>query len=191
MGDARFSRAALRRTLGVGSLLTVMAAGCAEMKPTGLNYHVLRLSGAPEAAVFDAAERALGEHFTIRRRDRAAGVLEGAPLEGVGAGGGGRLGDYVAMPRRERRIAEMRVEESGKVVKVFCKVLVQEYDTQAHEMFGKERSLHDLPTDTPAYREAATTTEQNAVWRTKHRDRGLETAILEALRERVPGAQVL
>jgi hypothetical protein len=156
-----------------------------------LNYNVLRLSGASEAAVFDAAAQALGEHFTVRRYDRATGILEAVPKETVAAGHSGRLGDVVAVPRRERRVAEMRVESAGAVVKVFCKVLVQEYDTQAHQMFNREHTLDDLPTDTPAERDAATTTEQNAVWRTQRRDRGLETQILRAVREQLAGAQVL
>ena len=177
--------------LYLAGFLAIGAAGCLEPRATALNYNVLRLSGAPEAAVFDAAARAMGEHFTIRRHDRAAGILEAVPIESIGAESRGRLRDVMAVPRRERRIAEVRVESVGSVVKIFCKVLVQEHDSQAHQMFGREHALDDLPTDTPAERDAATTTEQNAVWRTKRHDRELESRILRAVPEQLAGAKVL
>ena len=177
--------------LYLAGFLAVGAAGCVEPKATALNYSVLRLSGAPEAAVFDAAALALEEHFTIRRHDRAAGILEAVAIETVGTGSRGRLGDVMAIPRRERRTAEVRVESVGSMVKVFCKVLVQEHDSQAHQMFGREHALDDLPADTPAEREAATTTEQNAVWRTKRHDRELESRILRAVPQQVSGAKVM
>ncbi|MFH0979972.1 MAG: hypothetical protein V2A79_00350 [Planctomycetota bacterium] len=173
------------------ALLVIGVAGCSAPQATALNYSVLRLADASQAAVFDAAAQALGEHFTIRRSDRVAGMLEAVPMEGVGKGSRGRLGDVVAVPRRERRVAEVRVESEGNLVKVFCKVLVQEYDTQAHQMFNREHALSDLPTDTPADRDAATTTEQNAVWRTQRRDKALEDRILRAVREQVAGAKVV
>ncbi|MCK4658199.1 MAG: hypothetical protein KAV82_01640 [Phycisphaerae bacterium] len=175
----------------MAGLLAMGAAGCSGSRPTALNYNVLRLSGASDAAVFDAAAQALREHFTIRHADRRTGVLEAVPVEMATTGGDGRLGDVVAAPRRERRTAEVRVESAGKLVKVFCKVLVQECDTQAHQMFNREHAISDLPTDTPADRDAATTTEQNTVWRTKRRDRELENQILRAVREQLAGAEVL
>ncbi len=179
------------KRLFLAGLLTIGAAGCTEPKPTALNYNVIRLSPASRAAVFDAATQALREHFTIRRADRAAGILETVPIETVGTEPSGRLGDVVAVPRRERRTAEVRVEKTGAMVKVFCKVLVQECDTQAHQMFTREHALHDLPTDTPAERDGATTTEQNAVWRNKRRDRTLENQILRAIQDQVAGAEGL
>ena len=178
-------------TAWLAGCLLVGAVGCAGPKPTALNYNVLRLSGASEAAVFDAASRALGERFNLNRSDRTAGILEAAPKEGVGPGQSGRLGDVVAVPRRERRVAEMRVENEGGIVKVYCKVLVQEYDTQAHQMFTREHAIDDLPTDTPADRDAATTTDQNSVWRGKRRDGVMEREILQAVREQLAGAQEL
>jgi hypothetical protein len=172
-------------------VLCPWCAGCPEERATPLTYNVLRLSGAPEEAVFDAATRVLAEHFSIARADRTAGLVEGVPEETVGSSRGGRLGDVVVGPRRERRVAEVRVEKAGGLVKVYCKVQVQEYDTQAHQMFDREHARDDLPGSTPADRDAATTTEQNAVWRNRQRDRDMESEILRAIREQLPGAQMV
>lgn len=182
----------MRNTMAlVAGVVSVAVTGCSQPRATPLNYKVVRLSGATEEAVFDAAVGALSEHFTVSRSDPVTGILEGAPIEGVRTGGSGRLGDLVSAPHRQRRVAQMRVESSGTTVKVFCKVLVQMCDTPAHQMYGQEHALHDLPTDTPAQREAATTTEQNSVWRNKYRDKALESEILRAVREQVAGAEVL
>jgi len=182
----------MRNTVAfVAGIMTVAVAGCSQPKATALNYKVMRLSGATQEAVFDAATRALGEYFTVHQYDPAAGILEGAAPEEVSAGGSKRLRDVVAMPRRERRVAHMRVESAESTVKVFCKVLVQICDTPAHQMYDREHALHDLPTDTPAQRGAAATTEQNSVWRNDRRDKRLESQILRAVREQVAGADVL
>ncbi|MCP4594762.1 MAG: hypothetical protein GY842_28860 [bacterium] len=172
------------------TLMLIAAAGCAARQPTKLNYHVLQLSDAPTDAVFDATALALEEHFTISRRDFAAGVLQTAPVETVVDQPSGRLRDAVAAPRRERRLADVRVQDKDGMTQVSIRVIVQEYDTRAHRMFPLEHALHDLPTDTPAERDAATTKEQNSIWRTKGRDRQLEEVIRRAVLEQVPGATV-
>ena len=182
----------MRNGLALGVLLMLVGAcGCSGPKATTLNYSVLRLADAPEEAVFDAAAQAMREHFDVLRADRARGVIESAPIEAVGSARSGRLGDVVAMPRRERRVAEIRLEPLGSSVKVFCRVLVQEHNTQAMQMHRSEHRLDDLPTDTPADRDGATTTEQNSVWRTRRHDRDLETRILRAIREQLAGATVM
>lgn len=165
------------------------AAGCASPRPSAVNYNVVTLSGATDLAAMDAAEGALAEHFTLARREAGTQTLTTLPTESEAVGGGERIGDVIGARRRERRYAEVRIEPAGSSVKVYCKVLVQEYDTDAHQVFSRDHATTDLPGDTPADRDAATTTEQNAVWRTKRRDKELERRILRDIQERLGGAE--
>lgn len=48
-------------------------------------------------------------------------------------------------------------------------------------MFRHDHRVSDIPDDTPIDRDAATTTEQNTVWRTIRRDKAAERRILEAI----------
>ena len=81
-----------------------------------------------------------------------------------------------------RRIVEVRVADSGGAGKVFCRVLIQEQTTQAYRMFASDRSGSDAPGEyTPINRDAATTAEQNTVWRTVRRDKSAERQILDAI----------
>jgi hypothetical protein len=146
------------------------------------------MSGATEAAVLDAAEGALAEHFPLARRDLGARRITTLATESAAPGGGERIGDVVGATRRERRRAEVVVEPASEGVKVFCKVLVQEYDTEAHQVFSRDHALDDRSRDTPAQRDAASTSEQNAVWRTKRRDKDLERRILRDVQSRLGGA---
>lgn len=55
-------------------------------------------------------------------------------------------------------------------------------------MFASDRSGSDTPGDyTAINRDAATTTEQNTVWRTVRRDKSVERNILNAIAERAGG----
>lgn len=179
----------MNRMLTLG-MMTAALAGCASPRPSAVNYNAITMSGATEDAVLDAAEGALAEHFQLARRDAGTRTITTLPTESTVTGKGERIGDVIGATRRERRTAEVRVEPAGPTVKVFCKVLVQEYDTDAHQVFSRDLASDDRPGDTPAQRDAATTTEQNAVWRTKMRDKEMERQILRDIQERLGGAKV-
>jgi hypothetical protein len=76
------------------------------------------------------------------------------------------------------------VAQNGNDVNVYCKVVVQEQTTETHRMFAQDSTLSDVPHDTAIDRDAATTTQQNTVWRTVQRDKAAERRILEAVLER-------
>ncbi len=79
-------------------------------------------------------------------------------------------------------MVEVRVADSGGAARVFCRVLIQEQTTQGHRMFASDRSGSDTPGDyTAINRDAATTTEQNTVWRTLRRDKSAERQILDMI----------
>ena len=104
---------------------------------------------------------------------------EDAPRRGVGLSSRPRL----------RRVAEIRIQETPEGLKVFAKVLVQEQATRAYQMLAQESAGGDDPGQTAIDRDAATTADQNAVWRTLRRDKAAEHDLLSAVLERTGGDQ--
>jgi len=141
---------------------------------------------SPDAA-FEAAELVLLDHFSIRTRDPGSGYLRTDYTETQGPHRGRRLGDALGAPRRVRKHAEVRVEPAGNGVNVWCKVLVEQFETDSHDMFAHEHSLSDLPSDTRVEADGATTPAQNAVWRPAGRDTLLERQIRREIQARLSG----
>jgi hypothetical protein len=168
--------------LGAG-VVALLSAGCSSPPPSELNFSVRSIESVSREAGFAAAQRAVQEHFRIDVVDPAAGVVTSHPTETSEPGQSGRVGDVLGAPRRVRRTAEVRVRETGTGVRVWCKVRVQEYESDERRLFVREYDDSDSPTETPAQRDAATLAEQNATWRERPRDKVLERQILEAVVE--------
>ncbi|UCG15821.1 MAG: hypothetical protein JSV19_11055 [Phycisphaerales bacterium] len=171
--------------LAAAWLVGLWVAGCASPAPSKLNYGMMRIESASRAEVMPAAEQAVREHFRIATTDPAAGVIEAHPLEGSEPGRTRRAGDMLGAHRRVRRVAQVRVVDAEDGVNVFCKVLVQQYESDERRLFAREHALSDTPIETPAAAEAATSAEQNATWRARGRDKVLERQILQAIDERI------
>ena len=160
----------------------LIVGGCTAPGPSTTRHAAMHMERADRAAVFNAAELALAKlGYRIDRRDVSSGVLRAVPVSDAAGG------QVVPRPARlssrsgVRRVAEVRVEQVGDVVSVYCQVLVQEQTTQTHRLLAHDQRGYDAPTDTPIDREAATTTQQNTVWRTIRRDRDDERQILTAI----------
>jgi hypothetical protein len=165
----------------------LLAPGCAEPAATNLNFSVREVPGASPGAAWTAAVDAVREHFHIARMDRATGRIETDPLETQETGQSGRAGDMLGAQRRVRRQADVRVQEADGGVHVYCKVLVQQFESDERRLFARDKYASDIPSETPADQESATTAEQNAAWRNRGRDKVLERQILESILERVGG----
>jgi hypothetical protein len=163
----------------------LMAGGCAAPGPSHSRHAFMHLASTHRAAVFSAAELALVElEYRIDRRDVGQGLLIGITMSELG---GGQITDRrarLSSGANVRRMAEVRIEQDGDAVSVYCKVIVQEQTTQAHRLFAHDRTEYDTPNSTPIEREAGTTTRQNTVWRTIRRDRASERKILAAITAR-------
>jgi len=136
----------------------------------------------------DAAERALIElGYQIARRDPAEGVLTTQPIEAPSDLATNRPTNWSSRGKA-RRIAEVRVHSDGGETRYYCRVMIQEQAAQGHRMFAADRAPTDTPGDyTAINRDAATTSEQNTVWRTMRRDKSAERRILDAIgAERTP-----
>jgi len=163
----------------------MLLGACASPGPSAATYATRQIRGSEWDAVFDAGEAALTEAgYRIERRDKAAGVITTQPITG--------LEEDRVVPRRAhlsstsdtRRVAEVHVEQTADTVSVYCRVMIQEQTTQAHRLFELDHRGYDTPTDTPIEREAATTVQQNTVWRTIRRDNHAERVILAAITAR-------
>ena len=147
-----------------------------------MDYSVGQGRPGDRTVLLDTAEAALiGLGYRIERRDAVEGILTTQPVEAQ-AGLDHTRPTSLSSRGKTRRMVEVRVADSGGATKVFCRVLIQEQTTQAHRMFAADRSGSDTPGDfTAINRDAATTTEQNTVWRTLRRDRSAERQILDAI----------
>jgi len=166
----------MRRVLFFGPAVPLgILLGCAASRPTPADYGARFVAQKDRAAVLDAAEAGLVDAgFKIDRRDAATGGVLSQPIEGP------RIDDRGSSRRRTRRIAEVRLDERGEAFKVYCKVEVQDLVTQGYGMFSQEKTVSDSPGEyTAINRDAATTTEQNTVWRTMRRDKPTERRILD------------
>lgn len=173
-----------RRWMVLLAALTGAGIGaCRTPAPTARSHTTLRQRSTRPEAAFAAAEQALRERFRIELRDPKRGLLRTAAVETRDRVQGGRVGDALGTPRRVRKIAEVRVEPDGPDVSIWCRVTVEQDDTNAHQLFVQDQGLSDIPSDTPPDREGATTARQHTVWRAKGRDRQLEREIRLAIQE--------
>lgn len=153
-----------------------------------MDYTVRHVRQRDRDAALDAAEAALIDlGYRIERRDPTEGVITTHPVE-TQAGLDSIRPASLSSRGKTRRIVEVRVQMDGDSTKVYCKVPLQEQTTQAHRMFASDRNSSDTPgDDTAINRDAATTAEQNTVWRTVRRDKSTERLILNAITDRTGG----
>ncbi len=162
--------------------LLLCIGGCEAPGPTPIDFGVRHVERRDRAALLDSAEAALiNAGFAVERRDADQGLLTGVPVEGGSHDAPSRPGG-LSSRSRTRRVAEVRLEPSADSFRVYCKVMVQEQVTRAYGMFNQERGGSDSPGENTAInRDAATTTEQNTVWRTIRRDKPAERRILDSI----------
>jgi len=156
-----------------------LISACAGPSAAPLAYSVRRVTSAASDALLAQAESALVDRgYRIRSRDEALGVLVTEPVD-VAVDRAFPGSSRILSRARLRRIVEVRVTSGDGGVSVFCKVAIQERVTEAHRLFALGGD--GAPGRTPIEREAATTDEQNEVWRTIRRDRPTERDILSAI----------
>lgn len=160
------------------TLFFIGLSGCASNSPTPMNFASRPIRGEA-GAILDLAEARLAERgYRVEQRDDKSGMLTATSDEQSGASAG--VG--ISSRTRVRRIAEVRVHEIGGTPSVHCKVTIQEHATQGHRLSAQDSRSSDRPGDVTAIdRDAATTSQQNTVWRAIRRDKTAEREILEAI----------
>jgi len=178
------------------SLLAATATGCSEPAPSARTFTYMRLTNVSRDQAFVAATQAMSERFRLERVDRAAGIITSTPTESEEVGTRGRVGDVVGAKRRVRTSAITRVHGSANNAEIWCKVVIEQNETNEQRLFASDVGMNDMPTETAADRGGATTPEQNTVWRTIRRDKTVERAVLRSVdeitrRNNAPPAQAI
>jgi hypothetical protein len=170
----------MQRALSIVMLpiLLLLAAGC-EMsqgtsRPLGTdNYEV----------AFATSEEVLSRYFELRSSNPNTGVIESAPLPGDAES------VRLLSSGPSRRIARMRLRNQEDGVHATLLIEVQQQGSQGFSEMDFNRQNYDgIPRQTPAERQGATTPEQNDLWTTTRRDRGMEVKILGEIRDRLQPA---
>lgn len=163
----------------------MIAAGCETSGPTTKTFSHVRLPGTDRATAFSAAADAIRENHAISTIDRDQWMIHSVPEETEEEAATPRVGDLVGVARTVRRVVTAYVTGDDQNAEAWCRVAIERNESNEHNLFIHDMQSDDTATATPADREAATTTEQNSVWRTLRRDKRAERALLDKVKESV------
>jgi len=160
------------------ALAVAMLAGCSrEMAGTSRSLGVV-----PYGEAFAVGKQVMSNFFSVASADIQSGRIRSRPRrqnvrsERLVTGMVGMAGSPA------RRLATLSLHRSGGAVVAYATVEVQRQDSAIHRQRSADLDNYDsVPNRTPAELEAATTPEQNELWRTCRRDRAMEEKILSAL----------
>ena len=177
----------LRGLIVLGIAVTSALAGaCALSGPHTVNAALRRFEAVNQPAVFAATATALVDlGYVLERQDEGAGILTTRPILDSPEDHRERRPGRLSSVGATRRIAEVRLAQTAETISIYCRVIVQEQTTQAHRFLAGDYQGLDTPTTTAIERDAATTRQQNTVWRTIRRDKAAERRILSAVDERL------
>lgn len=133
----------------------------------------IRLALAAQGYVMDRVDDRTGDVLTLPKHTTS--VAESLPSRGLSGS-----------PRLLRRMARVRLVERSDSALLYCRVVLQEQITETHRLLRLDRSGSDTPVGTAIDRDAASTGEQNVVWKTLRRDQGAERRILNAIAQDRP-----
>ncbi len=178
----------VNRPLLAGVMLTwsLGLAGCADTAVFRDLPEQRVIQSAAPGEVLTAARALLAREFGRVRVERDGRRLVGGPVEYVTERDSGSARDLVRGESTMRRTATCDVGQRAGATVVSLRIDIERRDT-ARQIVAQPRSyrLSDSPGEESALaRDAATTAEQNAVWTRVRRDRTLERALLDELRER-------
>ena len=155
-----------------------MFAGCSqEMASTS------RILGdVSYGQAFAAGKQVMSNFFPVASADLHSGVITSRP-KSIKLRSERLLTSLVGMAGSPaRRIATLKLRQSRGTVIAFASVEIQRQDSAVHRQRGADLENYDsVPNKTPAELEAASTPEQNDLWRTQRRDRSMEEKILSAV----------
>jgi len=170
-------------------LLGLVLVGCASPGQQTLQFAVSRIAQGDQPATFAAAESVLTDMgYVIDVSDPATGRIRTQATAQDSRPPSAKKTVRISGEAYLRRVVRVRVAETEESVNVYCQVAIQELDTESHRIMQQQTLTADRAGETAIDRGAATTIEQNTVWRTIDRDRTQERKILNAIGERVGAA---
>ena len=160
------------------AMLSAFHSGCTTFRATPADYSARVASGSSQSLLATSESELVRHGYRVERRDDRDGIIQGVsdefPASGIGIG--------IRSRSRVRRHAEVRIQETQGQIEVFCRVFIQEQATQAHRLAAPDSRSTDRPGDTTAIdRDAATTSQQNSVWRNVRRDKPAERELLAVI----------
>ena len=163
-------------------ILIVISAGCASSTRT--RFATIRVDRENRAEVFDAALAVCRQHgFRFAEIEPALFQAQSLPMESTSRRHVGRLQARAVV----RRMASLYIRQEGNACTVMCGVDMQRADTQRHDAFDIQRSITDVPNETPIQQGEGLTRSQRTVWTDLGRDRALERTILQEIARRLTG----
>ena len=131
---------------------------------------------------FATSKEVMSSLFPVATADRYTGVITSRP-KALDLRSERLVSRFTRMRGSPaRRIATLRLRQSARGVIAFASVEIQRQDSPVHRHLGADMENYDsVPNKTPAELEAASTFEQNELWRTQRRDRAMEQRILSAV----------
>lgn len=158
--------------------------GCADAGTVEAHAQRVIPSADPDQ-VLTAATAILQREFGRVRVEPAARRIVTGPAEFTTERESGTARDLVRGRSTMRRQALFSVDRSGGQTVAHLRIDVERRDTERQAVFRPQtHRLSDSPgQETPIFADAATTSEQNTVWTRVRRDRALERALLDELRE--------
>jgi len=165
----------------------LLATGCESSGPTTQTFSYVRLAGIDRASAFSAATEAMRESHDLARIDRDQWTIQSVPEETEEEAATPRVGDLVGAARTVRRVVTAYVTGDNENSEAWCRVAIERNESNEHNLFIHDMQRDDTATFTPAERDAATTTEQNSVWRTLRRDKRAEREMLNKIQDMTAG----
>jgi len=178
----------MKRLVVIATMLAALVGltGCAEQDLVYSQQERVIPNSDPNQTLLVAAT-ILQREFGRLNVDADARRIETSPVEFTTQRESGTARDLYRGRSTMRRKATMTIAQRGETTVARLRVDVERLDTHRQTvMHPRGYRLTDNPgAETPIYADAATSEEQNTVWTRVRRDRRLERALLEELREQM------
>lgn len=162
--------------------LLLISTGCSEGL-TARSFQSRMIPAVEPAELFEHGALVMRREFRRVTLDRDRLTIVARPRRYSDARDSGTAGGLIGVPSTMRRSATMRVRKRGSATVAEVRIDIEREDTRRRLVFQQESRLTDAPSYTPIQRDAATTEGQNTVWTLVRRDRRLERALLNELRD--------
>ncbi len=169
--------------------LALAVAGCDAGTGAIDTFSHRRFENTTRQAVFQAAQATMSEYFRVDVADDRTGVIRSVPTIVDATAEDRPLGRRLSSPRQVRKIAEIRIEPLDSIVVVRCGVLVQRSEPTRSLAYAPQRSIDDLPNQTPLQEREGRTDQSNLARSAVGYDHKLEREMLAAIAERQAGTR--
>ena len=152
-----------------GLILWVITSGCgAPGTGTGRN-----LGQVDYTKAFQTGKMVMGQYFSVAKFDPQTGEIHSRPMS-VERGSERLIGESPA-----RKVGKLSIRKANGKVVAYSSVILQTEESEIYQL--QNISYDEIPNTTPAQGTAATTSQQNKVWKTQKYDHALERQILDDL----------